>query len=359
MRHQQTCLVQPSDSQNSPVISRFHFTPELKEPHDVLVRVSVVALNPTDYKMPQFHPTPHSIMGCDFMGWVVERGPAVADVRVGTRICGVVHGSNPANPGNGAFAEYLVTDSRLVLRLPDHWSDLEGAALGGTGWITMGLSITDLLGLAGLPSKPASLRKDGSREPVLVYGGATASGTMACQLLSIAGYDPIATVSNASADMVKSYGAVKTFPYSSSTCGDAIKKETKGTMRHAIDCITTPESVQCCLKALGRAGGRCVTLEYADDELKTRKAVKFDMIMAYIAFGKGVELPAPYHREPDMDKLYSASRWRDDVQQLVDQRRIRCHPIQEVSGGWEGIIKGLEMIKDGQVRGKKLVVRVG
>jgi NADPH:quinone reductase-like Zn-dependent oxidoreductase len=173
------------------------------------------------------------------------------------------------------------------------------------------------------------------------------------------GYDPIATVSNVSADLVKSYGAVKTFPYSSPTCGDAIKKETKGEIRHAIDCITTPESVQCCLKAIGRTGGRCVTLEYANDELKTRKAVKFDMVMAYVAFGKGVELPGAYHREPDMDKLYSASRWRNDVQELLDQGRIRCHPVREVSGGWEGIIKGLEMLKDGQVRGQKLVVRVG
>jgi NADPH:quinone reductase-like Zn-dependent oxidoreductase len=185
MRHQQTCLVQPSDLQNSPVISRLHFTPEIKEPHDVLVRVSAVALNPTDYKMPQFHPTPGSVIGCDFMGSVIEAGPAATEYGTGTRICGVVHGSNPANPNNGAFAEYLVTDSRLVLRLPDNWSDLEGAALGGIGWITMGLSITDVLGLAGRPSQPASPREDGSREPVLVYGGATASGTMACQLLSM------------------------------------------------------------------------------------------------------------------------------------------------------------------------------
>lgn len=180
----QTCLVQPPDGGGPPVISHSHPIPELKEPYDVLIRVLAVALNPTDYKMPEYHPVPNAIMGCDFMGTVVATGLKVDNAPPGTRLCGPIHGSNPGDPDCGAFAEYLVADVRLFLRVPDAWSDLDGAALGGVGWATVALAMEHSLQLTGLPSKPAPLRPDGSRVPVLVYGGATATGTMACQILA-------------------------------------------------------------------------------------------------------------------------------------------------------------------------------
>lgn len=180
----QTCLSQPADGGGPPIISKSHPMPEIKEPYDVLIRVSTVALNPTDYKMPEYHPVPNAIMGCDFMGTVVSAGLKVNNALPGTRLCGSLHGSNPGNPNSGSFAEYLVVDARLCLRVPDTWSDLEGAALGGVGWTTVALAIEHSLHLTGTPSKPAPLRIDGSRVPVLVYGGATATGTMACQILA-------------------------------------------------------------------------------------------------------------------------------------------------------------------------------
>lgn len=184
MAQRQTCLVQSAEGGGPPVISQSHSIPEVKDPYDVLIRVSTVALNPTDYKMPQYHPVPGAVMGCDWMGTVVAAGPKVDSTPLGTRLCGPIYGSNPGNPDSGAFSEYLVADVRLCLRVPDAWSDLEGAALGGIGWATVGLAMEHSLQLTGLPSKPAPPRPDGSRIPVLVYGGATATGTMACQILA-------------------------------------------------------------------------------------------------------------------------------------------------------------------------------
>ena len=178
------CLTQAPEGDGPPVISRDRLIPTIEEPYDVLIRVLAVALNPTDYKMPEYHPVPGAIMGCDFMGVIVETGDDVEHTRPGTRVCGPMHGSNPENPDSGAFAEYLIQDARLLVRVPSSWSDLEGAALGGVGWATVALAMEDSLGLTGTPSKPALSRPDGSQRPVLVYGGATATGTMACQLLS-------------------------------------------------------------------------------------------------------------------------------------------------------------------------------
>ncbi len=67
-----------------------------------------------------------------------------------------------------------------MARVPDSWSELEGAAMRGVGWATMALTMEDSLQLRSTSSKPAALRPDGSRLPNLAYGGATATGPMAC-----------------------------------------------------------------------------------------------------------------------------------------------------------------------------------
>jgi NADPH:quinone reductase-like Zn-dependent oxidoreductase len=162
----------------------------VKSEHHVLVRVLAVALNPNDHKMVTHFNRPDSIAGCDFCGIVAESSSngtslsssATARLPVGTRVCGALFPYSPADPDNGSFAQYCVVDARLLVRVPDSWSNLEAASLG-VGWSTISLAFSDpnALGLEGLPTN-ASHR---AKEPVLVYGGGTASGTLACQLLNL------------------------------------------------------------------------------------------------------------------------------------------------------------------------------
>jgi NADPH:quinone reductase-like Zn-dependent oxidoreductase len=152
----------------------------------VLVQVSAVALNPLDWKLVHYFPRPGTVVGCDFTGTIIARGNAVTDLAIGQRVCGAVVGSNPNRPSNGACSKFLIADSRILLAVPNEWTDLQAAALGGVGWYTAGLAFydDDALQLTGWPSCPVPAREDGSRIPILVYGGATASGTMFCQWLS-------------------------------------------------------------------------------------------------------------------------------------------------------------------------------
>ncbi|KAI0199476.1 alcohol dehydrogenase GroES-like domain-containing protein [Astrocystis sublimbata] len=352
------CLVQSPDGKGVPVVTTDRPIPRCELPYDVLIKVTAVALNPTDYKSPQTNPTPGAIIGVDFAGTVVSTHTDVEGFSPGDRVCGGVHGSNPGNPNNGAFAQYLISDSRLLVRLPESWSYCDAAALGGVSWGTVALAMEDSLKLTGLPSKPAAVRADGTRIPVLVYGGATATGTMACQLLEKSGYEPIATCSPASSAMVQSYGAAQTLPYSSSNCGETIFNDTKGSLRHAIDCITTPESISCCFKALARAGPRYASLEYAPEEYRTRKAVKVDLPITYVLYGREVKLKGAYHREANPANVELGTRWRNEVEALLREDQLRAHPVREVPGKWQGIMKGLELLRSGHVRGQKLVVRL-
>lgn len=155
-------------------------------PGHVLVRVLAVALGPNDFKMPAYMPDPGATAGCDYCGVVVATSPAddSHSHKEGDRICGSVFAYNPALPLDGAFAQFAIVDARLALRVPGSWTDAQAAALGGVGWTTAALALwgEGMLALKGRPSRPVT---GPASEPVLVYGGATASGTMASQLLKL------------------------------------------------------------------------------------------------------------------------------------------------------------------------------
>ncbi|KAJ8129979.1 hypothetical protein O1611_g3655 [Lasiodiplodia mahajangana] len=187
----QTALIQQDvtnlGGQNSHIPLIVSHTVPLPSPtlpaHSVLVRMLAVALNPTDYKMPVYMPMPGTTTGCDFCGIVIKASPEQeASFPAGTRVAGTTFAYNESRPLDGAFAQYTVGDARLMVRVPPSWTDLEGAALGGVGWRTATLALwdEDKLGLRDL-SDPIG----GEDQPVLVYGGTTATGTMAIQLLKL------------------------------------------------------------------------------------------------------------------------------------------------------------------------------
>ena len=135
-----------------------------------------------------------------------------------------------------------------------------------------------------------------------------------------------------------------------------------GPLRHALDCIADRESAAVCFVALGRSGGRYACLERFDESWRTRRTVRVATVMGFergerVILGPGDETTT-YARPASEEKLQSAIRWTAEMQELLDWGAVENHPLREVSGGWEGIIRGLGMLRSGQVRGCKLVVRV-
>ena len=181
----QTAVVQsktsPTKSGLPLAITNSKPVPELTSPYDVLIRVLAAGLNPTDYKMIQNFYMEGNTVGCDFSGIVVKAGSS-SIVPIGTRVIGADFPYRPNNPLNGAFSQYALSDSRQTLKVAEGWSDTYAAGLGGIGWGTACLAISDpdALNLPGRPSKPV-----GKQIPVLVYGGATATGLVAIQMLKM------------------------------------------------------------------------------------------------------------------------------------------------------------------------------
>lgn len=148
-------------------------------PGTLLIKTAAVALNPSDYKMGSAFPSPGALIGMDFAGHVVRPDATRPDLNLGDAVCGIVHGSNPADHECGSFAEYVLAPADLVFKVPEGFP-LEQAATLGTAVFTACALLWGSLKITVSPDDPAK-----EPFPVLVYGASTACGTMATQLVRL------------------------------------------------------------------------------------------------------------------------------------------------------------------------------
>lgn len=115
-------------------------------------------------------------MGCDFTGTVVALGSKVTkNYKPGDRIAGVTHGSNASRMDSGCFGDYCIVKEGATFKVPESMSD-EKAATVGVSVTTVSLGLYDNLAMP-YPGTESS----GKGEWVLIYGGSTATGSVAIQ----------------------------------------------------------------------------------------------------------------------------------------------------------------------------------
>ncbi|KAI1100049.1 GroES-like protein [Jackrogersella minutella] len=323
----------------------------------VLVQTMAVALNPCDWKMPDNFPAIGSTGGSDFAGTIVALGVDVQeaghpDLAIGDRVCGAVHGFNPANRAGGCFSEYVAATADILMKIPLGVSWEEAAAIGGTGIATLGVAFYGHLKIGFSPEKPAS---GAEAFPVLVYGGGTATGTMAIQLLKASGLRPLAVCSLESAGLALSYGAEKAFNYNSPNCSADIKSYTKGRLNRVLDIIANPASIKLCYEAMGRLGGTYVGLELLL-ETPPRQLVKASWVMGQTIFGKELQLSGGYERPAIPAHRDLGKKWFAEVQELWHKNAIKSHPVNVgPEKGLDAVLKGIDLLRRGAVAREKLV----
>ncbi|OQN98775.1 hypothetical protein B0A48_15444 [Cryoendolithus antarcticus] len=330
-------------------VSQDAHVPQLKS-DEFYIKTEAVAINPSDTKMLGDFQTKGGILGTDYAGTVIAVGSEVTDVVIGDRVCGATHAMHANRPDRGAFGQYNVSASKIWLKLPAGMSIEAGASLPA-GLCTAGQAIRQL----GLPLPDAPAEKP---KKVLVYGGSTATGTLAIQLLKLAKLIPITTCSPKNFDLVKSYGAAEVYDYSSPGCAELIRKDTANNLAYTLDCITTPESTTFCYAALGRAGGRYVSLDPYSTFAANRKAVKGSWVLGPAIFGDGSSWPAPYGREGDEELRDFGTKLFQVCEDLIEKGELRGHPLRVIEGRWEDVLKGMELVKAGTLSGEKAVVRL-
>jgi len=144
-------------------------------PDHVLIKVSAVAVNHCDYKMPARVHCPGAVVR---VGDAVARTPS--GLRIGDRVVGAQMASEARRPWSGAFTEYIAEKPDNLWRVSGHFSWKQAASIGCAVASSVGMALWWEMKLPGTPEEPTPDPKF-----VLVYGGSTASGTLAIQLLKI------------------------------------------------------------------------------------------------------------------------------------------------------------------------------
>jgi len=332
-----------------------HDVPVIKlGPHEVIVKVSAVALNPIDSKMVGDFLTPGAISGFDVAGTIVAIGNDVKkDLKLGDRVCGLAEGMNGLQPLAGGFAEYASCCDHLALKIPESMS-FEAAAPAGTALASAGMSLFYSLKVPASLTSPADV-------PfwILINGGATSTGTMAIQIAKLCNLRPIVTCSPKNFALVKSFGAEAAFDYHTPNCATEIRAYTRNSLDYAIDCITSEATMKLCYAAIGRAGGKYCALDPYPTRMHTRKVISPDWILATKVKGTTSEWPEPFAFKPDIDVKRFAEAFFDEVRDLLLNGKLRFHPPRKCDGGFEGILDGLNIIRRGEVSGEKLVYTIG
>lgn len=196
----------------------------------------------------------------------------------------------------------------------------------------------------------------------MIYGGSTATGSLAIQYAKLSGKSVIATASAHNFDLVKSLGADEVFDYTSSTCAGDIKNYTKGELTLAFDCISKGSSTQICVEALSDRGGIYTTLlPVPGDKVKAiNDKVENKSTLAYTAIGEAFQFgPQQFPAIPphfDFAKKF----WTISEKLLADGKvKVHQHAVNEGGSGLEGVLEGLKKVRAGAVRGQKLVYTMG
>lgn len=92
---------------------------------------------------------------------------------------------------------------------------------------------------------------------------------------------------------------------------------------------------------------------------RTRRAVKVKVVMGFEGQNYDVELDHPvYSRKANPELHAVAALWVRELQPLLDAGSLSTQSICELEGGFEGVIRGLEMLQNGEIKGEKLVAKV-
>lgn len=159
--------------------------------------------------------------------------------------------------------------------------------------------------------------------------------------------------------MLLGLGAVETFDYHEASCGMAIRNYTDNTLAHVLDCVTQAESMKLAYEAIGPQGGRYIALDPFPTRIQyTRREVQADWVMGPTLFGRPVKLAGTYGRPArPQDRLFT-SRLFALVEGMLAAGTLKPHPVELRTGGLPAVAQGIEDLRMGRVRARKLVYPV-
>jgi NADPH:quinone reductase-like Zn-dependent oxidoreductase len=217
---------------------------------EVRVRVHATSVNPVEAyirggRFPLIGQPPFTL-GWDVSGVVEKVGPGTSRFRVGDEVYGMPFFPRQA----AAYAEYVVSPSRMLARKPASLDHAHAAALPLTG-LTAWQGLVDYAHV-------------GAGDRVLIHAAGGGVGHLAVQIAKARGAYVIGTASTAKADFVRSLGADEVIDYRTTDFGTAVRDA---------DVVLDVVGGDYAERSFGvlRPGGTFVTaVDHANEELRAK-----------------------------------------------------------------------------------------
>jgi len=222
----------------------------------------------------------------------------------------------------------------------------------GPGFQAQGLYQTLKLPLPTETTEPIK-----TAEPILIYGGSTATGLLGVQFAKASGYRVLTTSSPRNYEYLRSLGVDEIFDYNSPSCAKDIKAATGGRLKLVWDCFSTADTAKLCAEAMSDDGGHYACLLPIEDEVvhNINPKIKKSMTFVYTSLNEPFEKFKKFDVVPE-DNEFAQMFWELTGRLLKNGKIQPVKPIVNRGGrGLEGVMVGLEELREGRVSGGKLV----
>ncbi|NQZ23996.1 MAG: zinc-dependent alcohol dehydrogenase family protein [Colwellia sp.] len=248
--------------------------PVAKSGH-LVVAVKATSVNPLDtmlrsIELPWSTNLPEILHG-DVAGIVIEVGTNVSNFNIGDEVYGMAGGVNGVD---GALAEYMLVDARLMAKKPKTLTMKQAAALPL-------VSITAYEALVEKMNVKAG-------DNVLIHGATGGVGHIAVQLAKILGANVTSTYSPANKALAKTLGADNLVDYTSETVADYVTEYTGGVGFDKVFDTIAGDNIQKSFEAV-KFNGHISTILPIEDPLQIAlKSLSFHSILMLIPLCHGI-----------------------------------------------------------------------
>jgi len=260
---------------NSDVFQQTEIAKPVAKPGHLVVEVKASSVNPLDVmlrsiELPWSANLPEVLHG-DVAGIVTEVGEGITGFAVGDEVYGMAGGVNGTN---GALAEFMLVDARLMSKKPVSLSMRQAAALPLVA-ITAYEALVDKMNV-----------KDGDH--VLIHGATGGVGHIAIQLAKALGAKVTATHGAANAVLANTLGADHLVDYAAESVANYVQAYTNGAGFDKVFDTVAGDNINKSFEAVKFNGHVATILPIADPLQVALKSLSFHSVLMLIPLCHGI-----------------------------------------------------------------------
>jgi NADPH2:quinone reductase len=295
------------------------------KPGHIVVEVKATSVNPIDtmlrsVELPWSNNLPEVLHG-DVAGIVTEIGAEVTGFNIGDEVYGMAGGVNGID---GALAEFMLVDARLMAKKPTSLTMKQAAALP----------------LVAITSYEALVEKMHVQpgDNVLIHGATGGVGHIAVQLAKVLGANVTSTYSPANEALAKTVGADNLVDYTTESVSDYVQAYTGGVGFDKIFDTVAGDNIEKSFEAAKFNGHVATILPIADPLQIALKSLSFHSILMLIPLCHGINHTSHGRILTEIAKLVDAGK----ITPIIDDSNLSI---------WE-VAKAHDLLASGKAVGK-------